>query len=111
MPISESAAVTMQAAAVATGVGTALDLSGLPAATLQIKGITTATVTFQATVDGTNWVGVALADLNSTTRARALTATADGIFLFEAAPGTQSLRANITAWTSGATTITGVAGR
>lgn len=111
MPISEFTAVVMQTAAVATGDGVALDLSGLPSATLQIAGITTATVTFEATVNGTVWIGVALASLNSTTRARALTATADGLYLFDGAPGVQSLRARISAWTSGAITITGVAGR
>ncbi len=110
MPINSFPATTMQAAAVATGNGSALDLDGRAAATMQVAGITTATITWEATTDGSTWVGVAVQNLNSTTRAAALTATADGLYHFQAAPGVKQLRARISAYTSGTITVTGVAG-
>ena len=97
-------------AAVATGVGTALQIadpddgSGSVLA-IQINGITTATVTFQGTIDGTNWVDIGFTDMadNSTV---ATTATADGIYKCSVA-GLLQVRANLTAWTTGTITVTG----
>lgn len=99
----------MQSAAAATGDGTALPLGDRSMAALQLSGTFSATVTFEATVDGSNWIAVALANANSTTRARATTATAAGIFLLEEAGGLTLLRARVSAYTSGDVTVVGIA--
>ena len=101
----------MQNAAVATGAGTAIvctqaDLGAYLSVTLQIQGITTATVTFQATIDGTNWVAVLFTNLNDDTTSTS--ATADGLYRATVL-GFNQVRANLTAWTTGTITITGVA--
>lgn len=70
---------------------------------VQIKGITTATITWECSIDGTNWTGILLSPV--TTGTGALTATADGIWqLLEGVP--MYFRARISAWTSGAITVT-----
>lgn len=98
----------MQSAAVATGNGTAIntiDVDGaFSVATMQVTGITTATITFEVTNDGTNWVGI-LAE-NLTTGTEATTATADGIYRVTVL-GVRQLRARVSAWTSGTITVTG----
>ncbi len=101
MPIATFPTTQLQMNAVATGNGVVLNLEGQDTIVVQVIGITTATITWEANVDLTTWVGVALADLNSTTRARALTTAANGLFLLENAPGLKQFRARISAWTSG----------
>lgn len=65
---------------------------------VQIIGITSATITFEGTVDGANWV--AQRAVNKATGAVATTATADGIYLFDVV-GIRKFRARISAYTSG----------
>jgi hypothetical protein len=87
---SLAAPITLLSAVVATGASPAVQVdAGLPAF-LQVSGITTATVAFQGSLDGTNWstIGTAL--------------TANGIVTIANAP--KYLRANVTAWTSGSIT-------
>jgi len=82
--------ITLLSAVTATGASKAVQVdSGLPAF-LQVNGITTATVAFQGSIDGTNFstIGTAL--------------TADGIVTIANAP--KYLRANVTAYTSGTIT-------
>jgi len=82
--------ITLLSAVVATGASQAVQAdAGLPAF-LQVSGITTATVAFQGSLDGSNWstIGTAL--------------TANGIVTIQNAP--TYLRANVTAWTSGSIT-------
>lgn len=110
VPGGEYHRVTMQDAAVATGAGTALDVSLVPGgaftvAAFQIVGITTATITFQATIDGTNWVAVQAENLANGTSAT--TATADGIYRLTTL-GLAQVRANITSWTTGTIYVYGV---
>jgi hypothetical protein len=100
----------MQSAATATGNGTAIDCTdassgAATALTMQITGITTATITFEATVDGSNWVAIQFANLNSATAAT--TATADGLYRATVL-GLVQVRARISAYTSGAITIIGI---
>ncbi len=99
----------MQSAAVATGNGTTMavqDGNGIfKIAAIQIVGITTATITFEVTIDGTNWVAIKFIGVTSGTAAT--TATADGIYVADVT-GMAQLRARISAWTSGAITVTGV---
>lgn len=74
-------------------------------ADISISGITTATVTFQASLDGANWFPVSLNNLASTdSTSRVATATADGVFrLFVG--GLRHFRANITSHTTGVITV------
>jgi len=87
---SLSAPITLLNAVVATGESKAVQADAGQPAFLQVSGITTATVAFQGSLDGTNWstIGTAL--------------TANGIVTIANAP--KYLRANVTAWTSGSIT-------
>lgn len=101
----------MQSAATATGNGTALATTDAAngahtTLTMQVAGITTATITFEATVDGSNWVAVACTNLNDGTAAT--TATANGLYRLTCL-GLVSVRARISAYTSGTITVIGVA--
>jgi hypothetical protein len=82
--------VTLLSAVVATGASTAVQADAGQPAFLQVSGITTATVAFQGSLDGTTFatIGTAL--------------TADGIITIANAP--KYLRANCTAYTSGTIT-------
>lgn len=102
--------VTMQDAAAATGEGALLRVTSVDGTctfgTMQVTGTFVGTVTFQATVDGTNWVSLLMTNL--TTGSTSATATAPGIFRATVA-GLKAVRANVTAYTSGDITVTGVA--
>ena len=100
----------MQLAIGATGNGTAFTCSefseGIMATmVMQVKGITSATITFEATIDGTNWVAVQATPL--TTGTAATTTAADGLFRLDCR-GLVSVRARISAWVSGTITVTAV---
>lgn len=100
---------TMQSAAVATGNGTEMyPVSATDGAfntlTAQVQGITTATITWEGTRDGTNYKGFLMAP--TTTGTGALTATADGIYR-GTVTGLKKVRARISAWTEGTITVTG----
>lgn len=102
--------VTMQNAAVAVGNGIPVngfnpDDGGYVTLTAQVQGITTATVTWEATIDGTNWVAVQFTNL--TDGVDATTATSDGLYRIVIS-GFAQVRARISAWTSGTITVTGV---
>lgn len=111
MPQFSVPATTMQDAAVAVGAGEPLVMDGFRDAVIQVAGITSATITWEASLDGTTWLGVALVALSSTTRARALTTTADGQFLFDSVGGMLQVRARISTWVSGTITVIGRPGR
>lgn len=96
----------MQTAAVATGAGTPIDVTGLATLCAQVTGITTATITWEATMNGSTWTGLLAAPI--TTGTGALTATADGIYRMDVR-GLQAVRARMSAWTSGAVTVVGIA--
>lgn len=82
--------ITLLSAVVATGASRAVQVdAGLPAF-LQSTGITVATVTFEGSLDGTNW------SIRGTM-------SADSIVTLANAP--PYLRANVTAWTSGTITV------
>jgi len=105
MPVAETELVTLQAAVSATGNGSAMDVSGDSVVGVQITGTFSATVTFEASVDGTNWVAVEAVSL--TDGSKVSSATAPGLF-FVPIPGVALLRTPV-AWTSG-TSVT-VVGR
>lgn len=87
---SLSAPTTLLSAVTATGASRAVQCDAGAPAFLQVNGITTATVAFQGSLDGSNWytLGSAL--------------TADGIVTVANSP--KYLRANCTAYTSGTIT-------
>lgn len=91
---------TLHAAAVATAVGKSYRGDGYTRVVMQITGLTTGTITWEASVNGSTWVGILAAPPSTGTGA--LTATANGAFVMAAWP---YLRANLTAWSSGATTV------
>jgi len=95
---------TLQDAVSATGNGTAIDASGFTFVGLQITGTFVATVTFEATIDQTNWVAIPVS--NSNTIKLSTTATAAGLYAMPV-KGYAQIRARVT-WTSG-TSITVVA--
>lgn len=72
---------------------------------LQVKGITTATITWEARCNGSDWVAITAKDL--TTGAEATTATADGLYRVIVA-GLLEFRARVSSYTSGTITVTGV---
>lgn len=77
------------------------DLTGVMTALVDIRGTFVATVTFEQTVDETNWFPVQ--GLTATTFTSPVTsATAPGVFAFPAIG--KRLRARTTAWTSGSVT-------
>lgn len=98
-----SSRVTFQTAAVATGNGTVVDVSNFDVIGIQVVGITTATITWEASIDGTNWVGILVAPI--TTGTGALTTTANGLFTLDCS-GLALMQARISAWTSGTITVT-----
>lgn len=95
--------VTMQAAAVALGNGVAADVSNYDAAGFQVQGVNGDTITWEASIDGTNWVGIRLAP--TTTGTLALTTTADGLFLLDCS-GLALIRARISTYGTGTINVT-----
>lgn len=102
--------ITMQDAATGTGNGTALVVavsSAAPGANLgavgiQITGTFSATVTFEATTDGTNWTAVMATNLNDDARATTATAAGHYTILYGSAI---RVRARISTYASGSVTI------
>ena len=84
-----------------------IGVRGMAGVALQLVGTFTATVTFQATVDGETWVSFNMVPSNSATAVS--TGTAAGAWSANCA-GYESVRANVTAYTSGRITATLQAG-
>jgi len=105
----QSGVTAMQTAATATGAGASILMAGFNYAVFQVSGTFVATITFQATVDGTNWVTYALSDLATAARTHATTQTTASMYLADDAYALTAIRANITAYTSGTVTVVGSA--
>jgi hypothetical protein len=59
VPVSESGTLeTLQNAAAATGVGTAISMDGYDRLSLHVTGTFVGTVSFEGTIDDTNWFSV-----------------------------------------------------
>lgn len=102
--------IPMQAGAAATGDGTAMvctspTMGGYAVAAIQLSGTFTATVTFEGTVDGSNWIAMLFE--NITTGASATTASATGIYRATVL-GLLQVRARVSAYTNGNVTATGL---
>lgn len=100
--IAQAPLRTLQNAAAATGNGTAFDVESYGGVNIQITGTFSATITFETTTDGTNWV--ARKATNVTDEVSATTATAAGEYNVQVAGATQ-FRARISAYTSGTVTV------
>jgi hypothetical protein len=98
--------VVLQAAAGATGNGVTINVAGMSRLGLQVTGTFVATVTFEVSIDGSNWVAFNVVPAASATPAS--TATAPGVFLGNVA-GFALFRARVSAWSSGAVTVTALA--
>jgi hypothetical protein len=104
--------VPMQVAAAATGNGTVLTSingtnGGYSVATIQVTGTFDATVTFEATVDGTNYVSLLMENLTTGAFTTTVVGTAQvGIFRCTAL-GLVKIRARISTYASGTVTATG----
>lgn len=101
----QSGVTTLQSAATATGNGTALLLDRYTHVAVQVAGTFSATVTFEVTVDGANWVSAACLDVSDVNRTHKATTNAAGVFTFDEFVGVVGLRARISAYTSGAVTV------
>lgn len=111
VPGGQFKVVPMQVAAGATGNGTAItvtnaDDGAYSVLVCQVSGITTATITFEGTVDGTNWVAIGFTSLADGTTV-ATTAAADGLYRCTVI-GLYQVRARISAWSAGAVNVTGL---
>lgn len=89
---------TLQDAVSATGNGNSLDVKGQSSAVLSIVGTFVGILTFEATVDGTNWFSVFAVKVGN--GAIASTASTTGLYRI-ACSGYTSIRARVSTWTSG----------
>jgi len=97
---------TFQSAAVANANGTALGVGGLPAVGVQVEGITTATVTFEGTIDGSTWYAIQAVTLTNGTIATST--AADGLFMVPVT-GLDQFRCRISGYSAGTITVSGKA--
>ena len=86
-----------------TASGNLLDVDGISFVGIQVSGTFVGTVTFEATIDGDNWVSVEGASVGDST-SLSTTATAPGIWRISVL-GLSTIRARISAYTSGAITV------
>lgn len=101
-PFSQT--ITMQDSAVALGNGLAVSCGDSGTLVMQVTGITSATITFEATVDGTNYVAVPVMNMNL--GSIATTTTANGLFGLSVA-GLVAIRARISTYATGTIVVTG----
>lgn len=95
--------VTLQSAAAATGNGTVADVANYDVMGIQVSGISGDTITWEASIDGSNWAGLLVAPV--TTGTAALTTTADGVFALDCS-GLGFVRARISTYSAGTITVT-----
>lgn len=90
-------------AAAANGVvGTAVNVAGCTAASMQVSGTFVADVTVEASQCGTVWFEIYGRDVSDSNHSLEKKIDAPGIITFENLAGIQFLRAKTTAFTSGA---------
>lgn len=102
--------VLMHSAATGTGDGTAMECTEASGGahkqlTMQVQGISGDTITWEATIDGSNWKGLLVTPLSTGTAA--LTATADGLYRVDVT-GLVQFRARISTYGAGTITVTGM---
>jgi hypothetical protein len=104
--VEEFVTHTFQSAAGATGNGTALAVDRYSTLGMQVVISNTATVAFEATSDGTNWVAAVCVSIGSTT-GTLITSTTSSVVVQCPVAGLQQFRARVSAWTSGTVDVTG----
>jgi hypothetical protein len=92
----------LQSAAEANGNGTAVDVRGMVSVAFQVTGTFVATVSFEGSVDGTNYVSLQTANVANGTVGTSTTAT--GVFV-AACAGFYYVRAPVSGRSSGAITV------
>lgn len=104
LPVNQ-AGVSATGSLAALNATVALTLNGASGWAVDLRGTFVATVTFQGTVDGTNWFTIAVLPAGGTVNvASVTTATAVGTW-WGNATGCQQVRAIATAYTSGSVTV------
>lgn len=103
IPLWQTDLTTLQNAAAANGNGTALTTEGFGGAAIQITGTFSATVNFEGTLNGTDYVAVEAVNLNDGSKATS-TAVA-GLYLITAP--VLSVRTPVSGYVSGAVTVKG----
>lgn len=83
----------------------ALALTGASGWAVDVRGTFVGTITFQGTIDGTNWFSINVLPAGGSVNVAAVTTTAAVGAWVGSANGMQQVRANMTAYTSGSATI------
>lgn len=100
VPSTESATLDIADAALTLGTADADSVA------LQVTGTFSGTITFEASVDGTNWAALAVKASSQTAAATLVTTTtAAGVFTVNT-QGLPNIRARMSAYTSGAAVVT-----
>jgi hypothetical protein len=86
------------------GSAVTMDVTGFGAAAVQLSGTFVGTVTWEGTVDGTNWVGIPAVPATTVAALRVLTSTAAGVWQFNTS-GYAKIRARCSAYTSGTVVV------
>jgi len=107
MPRRHPALTTLQAAAAGTGNGIVLDTRQVNQMFVEISGTFVGTVTFEASVDGTNFFAIGLK--TAADGAAVTSATAPGQWKMIADTVIASFRARVSAFTSGTITVKALA--
>lgn len=105
VPVNQ-AGVSAPGAMTTNGQAVALSLTGATGFTIDLRGTWTGTVTFQGTVDGTNWFNISMVPSGGAPSVAAVTSsTANGVWSGNA-NGMQQVRATCTAAMTGTVTAT-----
>jgi len=100
---SNALLTTHQSAATANGNGTVATVTGYGSVRFRVSGAFSATVNFEASMDGTNWDP--LAAINATTGQLVTSTTSPGVFVADIV-GVQAIRARVSGYSSGSVTVT-----
>ena len=104
MPVAYGGATaTLQAAAEEDGNGVAFDVKGAARVTVQVSGTFTATVSFQGTIDDTNWFAVGLK--TAADGAAVTSATAAGVWKRTPDLALSQMRCPISSYSDGSVTV------
>jgi len=95
---------TFHSAVVTNTNGTAMDVDSYPSLGIQVQGITTATVNFESTIDGTNWAAHEV--VNIANGSKSTSTTADGKFRTPVGE-VRKLRCRISGYSGGTITVKG----
>ena len=96
--------LTLQNAAASTGNGVAIGVERFSAVGLTVTISNTATVTFEATEDGTTWASKVCASISSTSATLVTNTSTSGTYQCNVA-GLNKFRARVSAFTSGTVTV------